>query len=50
MGIPDYNNDGVIDEKDDEIHAQRNFPLMQGIGLKAGIGSILGYCAGIFAK
>ena len=29
---------------------QRNFPIYQGMPLKAGAGSILGYCAGTFAK
>ena len=29
---------------------QRNFPLYQGVLLKGGAGSIMGYCAGRFAK
>ena len=29
---------------------QRNFPFYQGMLLKAGAGSVLGYCSGIFAK
>ena len=29
---------------------QRNFPLYQGMPLKAGAGSIMGYCLGTFAK
>ena len=29
---------------------QREFPLMQGVALKGTMGSVLGYCAGTFAK
>ena len=29
---------------------QRKFPWYQGMSLKAGTGSVLGYCAGVFAK
>ena len=29
---------------------QREFPLMQGIALKGGMGSVMGYCVGTFAK
>ena len=48
--IPDYNNDGVIDEKDYIIHQQRQFPFAQSVALKGGAGSIMGYCSGMFAK
>ena len=29
---------------------QRNFPIYQGMPLKASVGGVLGYCAGTFAK
>ena len=33
-----------------EEFTQRNFPWYQGVALKGGVGSVLGYCAGVFAK
>ena len=38
-------------DKDPNLeHIQKNFPLMQGIALKSGMGSVMGYITGNFAK
>ena len=43
--IRDKLNKGIKDE-----FVQRNFPFYQSIALKGGVGSVLGYCSGVFAK